>query len=166
MSTFLMKHHWKILNLLCCFAFIWQLYGIMDDWIHPSRKTTDIMENKLEDLEFPIVFKVCLKPGFNITALKEEGYSSIPGYFTGQSRYNSSIYGWAGHINNSQSKSTVEDVYKKVEYFPNIENALITIKLWAMSNEFYTIPLKSLKVWRPNLPFNCFTLDLTGNEEV
>ena len=42
----------------------------------------------------------------------------------------------------------------------------IRINVWAMSNEYYTIPLKSLKVWRPNLPFNCFTLDLTGYEEV
>ena len=124
MSTFLVKHHWKILNLLCCFAFSWQLYGIMDDWIHPSRKTTDITEKKLEDLEFPIVFKVCLKPGFNITALKEEGYESFSGYFTGQSRYNKSIYGWAGHTETFQSKSTVRDVYKKVQLFPDVDNAL------------------------------------------
>ena len=42
----------------------------------------------------------------------------------------------------------------------------IRINVWALSNEYYTIPIKYAKVWRANFPFNCFTLDLSGNEEV
>ena len=65
-----------------------------------------------------------MKPGFNSSALKEEGYESISEYFMGRSRYNSSLYGWAGHYNNSNTKDSVEGVYQKVQYFPIAENAL------------------------------------------
>ena len=110
--------------MLCCIAFSWQLYGILDDWINPSLKTTDITEKQLEDLKFPIIFKICMKPGFNTTALKEEGYAGISKYFRGQSSYNSSVYGWAGHTNTSEIRTTVDAVYQKVQHFPNVETAI------------------------------------------
>ena len=124
MKTFIAKHHRKTLNMLCCIAFCWQLYGILGDWIHPSQKTTDISEDQLKDLTFPITFKVCMKPGFNTTALKEEGYASISEYFFGQSRFNNSLYGWAGHTNTSDTRDTLEDVYQRVQCYPRIEDAI------------------------------------------
>lgn len=87
-------------------------------------KTTDITEKQLKNLQFPIMFKICMKPGFNTTALKEEGYAGISEYFLGRSRFNSSVYGWAGHSNTSEARSTVDDVYQKVQYFHRVEKAI------------------------------------------
>ena len=108
MKSFIGKHHWKIINTLCCAAFIWQFYGVLHDWIVPTQKTTDMTKKNLNDFDFPIIFKICVQPGFNITALKDEGYSGINEYFLGKSRFNNSLYGWAGHNNASGTRGTVE----------------------------------------------------------
>ena len=121
MRSFITKHHWKLINILCCVACIWQFYGVVYDWVYPSQKTTDVTEKKLDDIEFPIIFKICIKPGFNNTAFKEEGYSDITDYFLGRSRFNSSVYGWAGH---SGAQRTVEVVYEKVQFHPNVEDVI------------------------------------------
>ena len=42
----------------------------------------------------------------------------------------------------------------------------LRINVWALSNEWYTIPIEYATVWRPNYPYNCFTLDLSDNKEV
>ena len=124
MPHWIVKHHRKILNLLCCVAFTWQLFGMADEWINPVQKTTDITEKKLNDMKFPIIFKICMKPGFNVAALNREGYASITDYFLGQSRYNSSIYGWAGHTNTSETRNTVDAIYQKIQNFPEAEKAV------------------------------------------
>ena len=108
MKSLLTKHYWKLLNLLAIIAFSWQLYGIIHDWVVPTFKTTEISNANLSDFEFPVVFKVCLKPGFNSTYLKEEGYNGISGYFVGESKFNSSLVGWAGHNNDSGVTGTVQ----------------------------------------------------------
>ena len=124
MHQLIVKHGWKILTLLCCLAFTFQLFGIVKEWINPVQKTTDITEKKLNDMKFPIIFKICLKPGFNRTVLREEGYLGPVAYFLGQSRYNHSVYGWAGHTNTSNTRNTVDAVYQKVQNFPAVEKAL------------------------------------------
>ena len=124
MNKLIVEHGWKILTLLCCLAFTFQLFGIVKEWINPVQKTTDITEKKLNDMKFPIIFKICMKPGFNVAALKKEGYASVTDYFLGQSRYNSSIYGWAGHTNTSETRGTVDTIYQKIQNFPEVEKAL------------------------------------------
>ena len=88
------------------------------------KKNPDITEVQLKDLTFPIIFKICMKPGFKTTALKEEGYAGISEYFLGQSRFNNSLYGWAGNTNMSNTRDTMEDIYKRVQYYPRLEDAI------------------------------------------
>ena len=57
--------------------------------------------------DFPVVFKICIKPGFNSDGLKYVGYSDIWSYFVGESRYNSSLIGWAGHTKEGTAFSDV-----------------------------------------------------------
>ena len=40
------------------------------------------------------------------------------------------------------------------------------ITVWSSTNEWVEIPLSSVTVKRPNYPYNCFTLDLSQNEEI
>ena len=97
MRCLLAKHHWKIVNLLCFIAFSWQFYDVVHEWISPSQTTVSVMEKNLREFEFPVIFKICMNPGFDSEALREAGYTSSWHYFKGSSKFNSSIYGWAGH---------------------------------------------------------------------
>ena len=117
LKTKIASHHLKVLNLLCCMAFSWQIFCIFKEWILPSQEITSATEVKLTDIELPILFKVCPDPGFNTTALREEGYAGIYEYFLGRSMFNTSLYGWAGHTNNSQTRGTVHNIYKKIRRF-------------------------------------------------
>ena len=61
----------------------------------------------LVDVEFPVLFKLCVKPAFNQTELEAAGYENSWGYFKGESMFNSSIIGWAGHTRDGQIVSDV-----------------------------------------------------------
>ena len=119
-KQFVRQHHWKGLNLVCCVALTWQMSGIFSEWLHPTQETVRITEKKLSDIPFPLTIKICPDPGFNYSAVKEEGYESIWSYFTGDSNYsiNHSVIGWAGHTNTSETRGTVDGIYQKVANFP------------------------------------------------
>ena len=75
--------------------------------VHPSHMETTLEEHKLEKIDFPVLFKLCFRNSFNIEKLNEAGYSSVSNYFKGKSSYNDSIYGWAGHGNDSVSEGVL-----------------------------------------------------------
>ena len=79
---------------------------------------TEIEWAKLSEIEFPLIFKVCMKPGFDDQALNDMGYANNMAYFTGQSRFNSSIFGWAGHTPDGKVLSNVSG---KQKFFCNFE---------------------------------------------
>ena len=110
--------------MICCLAFTWQVYEIVDSGIHSQQAVTGIKKKKLQDMDFPVVFKICPDPAFNITLLKKEGYAKISGYFRGESRFNKSIYGWAGHTNTFETRDSVENIYHKVQRFPTPEKII------------------------------------------
>ena len=122
MKHFLTKHHFKIINTICYVAFLLQLFKIIHESIYPTQKTTDIEETKIDD--FPIIFKICGKPGFNLSALQEKGYLDVFDYFLGESMFNSSVYGWAGHSPTHDVKWTVEEIYGKVVLHQNIQEVV------------------------------------------
>ena len=37
-------------------------------------------EKKLQDIEFPLVFKICIAPSFNVTAIAEAGFGYMGGF--------------------------------------------------------------------------------------
>ena len=124
LKNIIQKHHWKVLNLCCILLFCWQTSGILSEWVHPSKTITRTTKKKLDKIEFPILFKICLNPGLNQTAIQEEGYLFDINYFTGESKFNGSLYGWAGHTNTSEARSTVAEVYQKIQNFPTPESFL------------------------------------------
>ena len=75
--------------------------------LHPDETELRVVEKMLVDVEFPALFKLCVKPAFNQTELEAAGYESSWGYFRGRSRYNASIFGWAGHTKDGQIVSEV-----------------------------------------------------------
>ena len=61
--------------------------------------------------DFPLLARVCVRPGFNMLALREAGYNSTDSYFTGKSRFNSSVIGWAGHTKYGKAVGKVEELF-------------------------------------------------------
>ena len=79
------------------------------------------------EIEFPVIFKICIYPGINNTALKEVGYSEIWDYFTGKSDHNKSFYGWAGHTADGKIFSSVKVKYQGRLEGENFPKSILTI---------------------------------------
>ena len=71
---------------------------LTSEQIKPTKTETRLQEKKLNEIEFPVVFKICFKNSIDIEKLKMAGYRTDRQYFRGQSWFNKSIYGWAGHV--------------------------------------------------------------------
>ena len=102
------KNPMVVMHVCCFVAFTIQMGLLAMNQINPLETVSHIKEMNLDDIDFPVVFKICIKPAFNISELHKVGYKSIWGYFKGQSMYNASIYGWGGHYKNGTSIGTVE----------------------------------------------------------
>ena len=115
-------YKYKILTYLCWVAFACQLFTIGYNLFYPSQKTTEIQKTELG--LFPLVFKICPKPAFNISAVRSEGYQDVWNYFLGISLYNKSVFGWAGHANTSGGNKNkgVGQVYQDIVLYRNIED--------------------------------------------
>ena len=88
---------WIFIQSVCVLSFIAQMCLLAQEQLNPSQTETFLEEKKLDDIEFPVLFKVCFKNSFNLKNLEEAGYSSVWNYFMGVSMHNKSNYGWAGH---------------------------------------------------------------------
>ena len=106
---------WRLIDLACVLAALLQLGFLIEGFIQPTLLNTSVKEVDLREMDFPIEIKVCAQPGFNETALREMGYKEcIWSYFSGRSRFNSSIIGWAGHTEDFGVKGSVEEVFNMV----------------------------------------------------
>ena len=89
-----------LLNSCCIIAFLVQISCITYDYIYPEHPVSTTFRQDLDKIEFPIVFKVCVVPGFDAAEVRREGYRGATGFFNGRSIYNGSILGWGGHKKN------------------------------------------------------------------
>ena len=120
------RWHWIVIHLACVAAFLVQIGSVLEGYMVPTLVNSQVEQKVLEDMEFPLIFMVCLKPGFNHTAIEEAGYDTKYGvldYFKGKSKFNSSVYGWAGHTQDSGTQGSVGDILKRV-LLRNKESAL------------------------------------------
>ena len=54
--------------------FLYQLSHLVSNYVQPSELNTVMEVGKLDQLgEFPLIFQICVKPGFNMTVLKHFG---------------------------------------------------------------------------------------------
>ena len=86
--------------------------------MNPMHTDTNIFEGYLRDIDFPAIFKICILPGFDLAELHSVGYDSPRKYFNGDSHFNSSIIGWAGHRENGSTYGTVEEIKERVSTDP------------------------------------------------
>ena len=88
---------WLFIKIFCYLACGIQVVLLIVEQISPTQTETKVKEVKIEEIEFPVIFKICFKNSFDLDKLKDAGYWSVWSYFKGESKFNDSIYGWAGH---------------------------------------------------------------------
>ena len=167
-TKYMIQHHFLLANLTCFIAFTVQFGNVFICYMWPQRTGSNMEEKKLRDIDFPVIFKICVRPGFNSTAFEELGYIRATNwqFFTGRSKYNRSIIGWAGHTNQSGVQGTVQEVVDRVRMH-NVKDVLKKIILTTFTHERIVIDFRLyVTIWRINYPTNCYTLDLTNNTDV
>jgi hypothetical protein len=162
----LQKYFWNILKCACSIAFIIQISASIKSQLAPSDTVAKTVRTNLSMVDFPVVFKVCMKPSFNDDELKKVGYEFAYSYFSGKSRYEENItgiglHGWAGHTENGGVFSNVADVQNRIfhDYHAVIDSTLIITK----NHTVKTLSTSSYQLRKPNYPNNCLTLDITND---
>ena len=100
-----------LIRVGCLLAFLTQISILIYDMIYPTRTLTATQKVDFADIEFPLVFKVCIKPGFNETEVRNLGYLNSGTYLAGISMFNESTFGWAGHSGEGGIVSNVSGNY-------------------------------------------------------
>ena len=139
---------------LCFFAFSVQVYHLYDQsYVNPIYTDTQIIQKNIQDIEFPVIFKICIQPGFDKKELKSVGYSSERDYFDGNSRFNATIKGWAGHKENGNLFGSITDIMNTV--VTNHSKILKGINVWTKSKKWLTIPNKDVRLRKSIRKIQC-----------
>ena len=101
---------WLCLKVACLLAFLIQMGLSFYGQIRPDKTVAKTTKKRLEEIDFPVVFKICVNPSFNETELEGVGYENMYMYFMGKSRFNGSIYGWSGHTDAGGVFSNASDI--------------------------------------------------------
>ena len=124
-----------VLHISCSLAVTIQLVSIIQNFISPQSTNSENEEVNIQKMEFPLLFKICVCPSFNNSAAEELGYDGIWNYFSGMSRFNKNIFGWAGHTNSSGVKDTVPGVLSKVQDPETAKTLLTKVRVaWGPGN--------------------------------
>ena len=153
---------WVLLHMACSLAVTIQLLSVLHSFIKPETTNSETEEINLENMEFPLQFKICVDPSFNGSAVEDLGYDGIWNYFAGLSRFNESIYGWAGHTNSSGVKDTVAGVLSKVTNPITAKELLTKFRIGWGPGDWSNLSSDQLYLARPNYPHNCYTLDISN----
>ena len=133
-----------LINIICALMFLLQFYTMMYNYFNPSHTSSSTHIRNLGDIEFPVLFKLCVKPGFDEERLLEHGYESEFHYFVGQSRFNKTNFGFNGHFENeTMLESTV--LMKRLAKMENISHIAKDFYIRAMDNSKISIKLEHLK---------------------
>ena len=84
-----------------------QTTTLIVNMINPKEPLINTKIIDFDKIDFPLIFKICITPGFNHTELKALGYRNSLEYLGGISRFNKSIVGWAGHTDDDKVASNV-----------------------------------------------------------
>ena len=153
---------WILLHIACSLAVSIQIVSVLHDFVKPQTTNSETEEIHLENMEFPLLFKICVDPSFNGSAVAELGYNGIWNYFSGLSRFNESIYGWAGHTSTYGVIDTVTGAFSKVKYPISAQKLLTKFWIGWGPDNWSNLSSDQLYQSRPNYPHNCYTLDISN----
>ena len=139
----------KVLLLLSTSLFVaiffLQFYNISENFYNPSKTRTSKHHEDLIDMEFPILLKLCIKPGYNWEKLQDYGYESDFHFYAGLSRHNKSIFGNFGHFENGSLISSTK-IFENVATVANIATVISQIYIRDWDNQKLPIDLEHLEL--------------------
>ena len=98
--------------MICFISFLTHTFIIGYYEVYPSETTTRFIKRRLDLIEFPVLFKVCLNPAFDEDKFRKFGYDNLWNFFLGRSVWTTGhgarVYGWAGHQENGSTLSSPE----------------------------------------------------------
>ena len=72
-----------LLYLSCFCLFVLQMGLLIHSRLHPEKTISSTELKKLGEIPFPAIFRICLKPAYNETFLRQAGYETAWSLFTG-----------------------------------------------------------------------------------
>ena len=118
-------------------------------------------------IEFPLLTRICLSPGFDMEALLKAGYNSTNSYFSGKSRFNHSVIGWAGHKVDGGILSNAIQTYDYVKQNITLQNTLHSIHVKTLlGGRIFLNTEDVIQEETINYPDNCQTLDVTRHDVI
>ena len=104
MTIILSKRIKAAVNLFLAVAFMVHISYIFYYIVYPSLPEIKNYKKDLNEIDFPIAFQLCVEERANSTRrYSQVGYSDAWTFFYGQSKFDSSVYGWAGHRENGST---------------------------------------------------------------
>ena len=117
--------------------------------------------------DFPLLARICIHPGFDMPALRRAGYNNADGYFSGNSRFNRSVVGWAGHTQDGKVVGKVEEIYDAVKQNVSLKNHYFSVTVTTILGRIVTLDIDNIvQEEQINYPDNCQTLDVTTNSKI
>ena len=141
----------------CLSAFAIQLYGLLKHFIAPSMTNTYVEEVSLEEMDFPLNIKICVRPGLNSSALDKLGYSGSSYYVRGSSKYNQSVISWGGYDEKGAAITTAKEVINLAR--PDEWNDYLPIIRYG--NNYTTSSTTKLKLNKVNWLDECHFVNLS-----
>ena len=93
-----------------------QLFSLVREAANPTELKTSMSKESLSTFEtFPLLGRICVRPGLDVEKLAAFGYSDPSSFYMGVSRFNDSVLGWSGHMENG---SVFSIKGRKVKVYP------------------------------------------------
>ena len=100
-----------VINICLLVMSIVHISLILKESLNPEIPSLQINHKNIEDIQFPIVFKVCVHEEFEENGMFREnndkfnkfGYENKIKFDAGESMFNSGLFGWNGHSENGSS---------------------------------------------------------------
>ena len=104
-----MRFFQKLINIMFSISFIIHITNITYFLKHPSYPNIKVYQQDLDQKEFPLSFKICLRELENQTDIYENlGYKNVKDFFLGASIFGEHQYGWNGHRKNNLTIASVK----------------------------------------------------------
>ena len=117
--------------------------------------------------EFPLLTRICVSPGFDMEALLKAGYNSTNSYFSGKSRFNHSVIGWAGHTEDGGIFGNALQTYDYVKQNISLRDILDSIHVKTLlGGRIFLNTEDVIQEENINYPDNCQTLDVTRHDVI
>ena len=74
------KWIWTLANFFCILPFLVQLFDLLPSYFAPPMTNTQISNEQVKNIEFPLDIQICVNRLLNTKALQEFGFSKVTFY--------------------------------------------------------------------------------------